>query len=196
MVLVIDAYNVLRQVSKIPHITESRRARFIQHAGRYGRRKGISVIIVFDGGNVQWPYRSYQHGVCVIYVGSKISADDYIREYIYENQAVKDMLIVTSDRYICSFAHEHGIASIDANAFYAMMEQVVNKKMGRTPKQPLVLVKTASMTTPCVDAIMTEDTKPVPEKKEDNAAITNRKSSAHKLSKAERALMTKIKKLS
>ena len=83
MIIVVDAYNLLRSVPPYKKtITDKERMQFIAQLSAYGRRKGHKIVIVFDGGPHEWPFKENMKVVTVVYSGIHESADDYIKEYI------------------------------------------------------------------------------------------------------------------
>lgn len=129
MIIVIDAYNVLKRVIAT-EISHREREQFISQMGKYARRKGHAVVIVFDGGDSSRPEVTNRNYTQVVYAGYKMSADDYIQEYIQKNRH-KELVLVSSDRVLCSWADAHGIASIDSALFYSILQQKV-----KIPDQP------------------------------------------------------------
>src|SRR5579863_9041291 len=97
MIIVVDAYNLLRSVPPYKKtITDRERVAFIAQLSAYGRRKGHKIVIVFDGGPYEWPHKENGKTVQIVYSGIHESADDYIKEYVDAHKA-KDLLLVSSD---------------------------------------------------------------------------------------------------
>lgn len=102
MYLIIDAYNVLKQVIPVLEISQQQRERFINAIISYAKRKGHYAVIVFDGGANIWPSTEQKRHCSITYSGSKMSADDYIQRYISEGKN-KDILLVSTDRALTSW---------------------------------------------------------------------------------------------
>src|SRR5437870_4731380 len=97
MIIIVDAYNLLHAISSSKKaMTDKERAKFITLLGSYGKAKGHKMVIVFDGGPYEWPFKENTKRVCVVYSGMHESADDYIKQYLQEHRA-KDLLLVSSD---------------------------------------------------------------------------------------------------
>src|SRR5579871_5765303 len=111
MILVVDAYNVLKQVSSTTNITQKIRSRFIQDNAHYGKARNHSMVLVFDAGPTQWPHKESVHGVQVVYSGATMSADDYIKEYIQSHKG-HELLLVSSDRALCLWALKYRVESL------------------------------------------------------------------------------------
>ena len=99
MIIVLDAYNLLRAIPPYKKtISQKERAQFIAQLSAYARSKGHKVIIVFDGGPHEWPFKENMKFVQVVYSGMHESADEYIKEYI-ENSVVLSFLINKTKYY-------------------------------------------------------------------------------------------------
>src|SRR5690349_924443 len=110
MIIVLDAYNLLRAIPPYKKtISQKERAQFIAQLSAYARSKGHKVIIVFDGGPHEWPFKENMKFVQVVYSGMHESADEYIKEYIEIHKA-KDLLLVSSDTELNRYAQNRNIA--------------------------------------------------------------------------------------
>jgi predicted RNA-binding protein with PIN domain len=194
MIIVIDAYNLLRSVPPYKKIvTDEERAKFIARLGIYGKRKGHKMVIVFDGGPHEWPFKENKKTMSVVYSGIHESADDYIKEYI-EVYRAKDLLLVSSDSELNYWAARHNIPSIDSSSFQQLLYQELYVKESSSAQQNEV-IKLGSEPLD-IDALMIQASKNVPIKSEDFAPISkNRSSKKAQASKQERALLKKLHKL-
>lgn len=195
MIIVVDAYNLLRAVPPYKKtITDQERVKFIAQLGAYGRRKGHKIVIVFDGGPHEWPFRENMKTVQVVYSGIHESADDYIKEYIEAHQA-KDLLLVSSDSELNHFAARYTIPSIDSSSFHQLVHEELRTKTLSFEKTNVV-VKLAHDTPDDIDALMMEASKTVPVKSEDfSTGASGREVKKPAVSKHERALLKKLNKL-
>jgi len=206
MIIVVDAYNFLRAIPPYKKtITDQERVKFIIQLGTYGRRKGHKMVIVFDGGPHEWPFKEILlrqgfggHGtkkVTVVYSGIHESADDYIKEYIEEHRS-KDLLLVSSDNDLNRFAARLTIASIDSAAFYELVRQELSVKQSSSVRVPQdQLVKIADDTTDDIDKLMMEASRDVPIKSEDFVQDKKRTVKSNSLDKNDRVLLKKLNKL-
>ncbi len=128
MVIVIDAYNVLKadfgNAFIQPHVTE----RFIDDLWAYSKRKHHTLLVVFDGGPDVRASRRVKDYLQVIYAGRSRSADDAIKELL-EILNPADTLLVTSDRMLRTYAWRYSINSIEPSLFrrYSKSSNVVEK---------------------------------------------------------------------
>ncbi len=196
MIVVVDAYNILKQVMPTLHITDRQRERFLSMVGAYATIKKLILVVVFDGGPHQWPHKEKRGGVEIIYSGTRQTADEYIRTYIQGNKE-KELLLVTSDRALCSWAVMHRVESVDAVPFYTTLKMATQKKEDRVvQKESDVPVKTSQNTVAELDELMMQgyygslDTK-----EEDDQKNNLRDGNRRQDSKQERAAARKIKKL-
>ena len=193
MILLIDGYNVLKSIFGGYHIDESSRAVFIQDLARYVLKKGHSVMLVFDGGPHQKPERTVERGIQVIYVGTRITADEYIRDYV-EKFYEKDILLITSDRAVCIWCKRFGIPSLDSDIFYRLLES--DSALGNLEaKNTGHVIKTTKNDDASIDLLMKEAARYVVPKDEELAPSKDRKGTALKLSKKDLLIEKKLKKL-
>jgi len=191
MIIIVDAYNVLRQHIHTPLINEHERIAFVKRCGKYGKRKGNKMIVVFDGGHTEWPSQERAHGAYVVYSGAQRSADDYIKKYLKEHKSY-DMLLVSSDNELADCASRLNIPSMRAGHFRTLLDQEMSKGK-ETPVKKQEMAKTTEKSVPELDVLMRK-TK-VESKVEDIVEDAKRKSLSRKPSKKERAIIKKIKKL-
>ena len=195
MIIVVDAYNLLRAVPPYKKTTTDReRVQFIAQLSAYGRCKGHKMVIVFDGGPHEWPFKENIKTVLVVYSGIHESADDYIKEYIDIHKA-KDLMLVSSDSELNRYAARLNIPSIDSSTFFYLLRE---KEPGQessavSKKNDQVVIMHDSAES--IDAIMLEASKNVPIKSEDFVANKDRAANSEQVSKHERALLKKLNKL-
>lgn len=190
-----DAYNLLRSVPPYKKtITDKERAQFIVQLGVYGRRKRHKMVIVFDGGPHEWPFRENGKIVTIVYSGMHESADDYIKEYVEAHRS-KDLLLVSSDAELNRWAARHNIPSIDSTGFYQLLHQELSVTEAVSGKQSEA-VKLVRDDATDIDALMMEASKSVPIKSEDIAPVNKgRDVKKAQVGKDERALLKKLNKL-
>lgn len=198
MIIVVDAYNLLRATPPYKKtITDKERKHFIANLSAYGRAKGHKIIIVFDGGPHEWPFKENFKIVQVVYSGIHESADDYIKEYI-EAHKEKDLLLVSSDSELNRFAQHRNIASIDSSSFAGLLREGLMTQNSFEQKSQNEIIKLnqdkefRSDAQQVLDKLMTEASKKVFEKSEDFAQVHKKDK---QLSKQDRALLQKLKKL-
>jgi len=121
MVIVIDAYNVLKQ-KKTDYISQAERERFIALLDAYAQRKKHEITVVFDGGTSDRLERMMHGLVTIIYSGGRSTADDIIVNLI-PRLHVNNALIVTSDRAICKCAYKYQVPTIDPGVFTFYVER-------------------------------------------------------------------------
>lgn len=189
MKIIIDAYNVLHHVIKDEYIHEHERKHFINQLSAYAKKKGHQLVVVFDGGDTLFPMSIQQKGITVMYSGPKDTADDIILRYLKEHEG-HSMLLVSSDRDLCSAAQYYDVESIEAKDFY---DRLTERNSNSSKRQPIQAVKMGNADRE-VDRLMQQAD--VHKKIDDmQDPTTDRQSPARTLSKKERKRMHKIKKL-
>ena len=151
MIVIIDAYNVLKQLKK-GIISQEERILFIKKVTTFTRNKQITMVIVFDGGDCTWPLIDKEQGLVVVYSGERLSADDYIRQYMKEHKN-KESLLVTDDRELKKNAQMYGIDIIKSLDFYALLSKN-NKKIKNDTQKSQNTIKTALESSIELDTLM------------------------------------------
>ncbi len=188
MIIIVDGYNILKQVRGI-HASESEKHAFTQKLDSYAQSKNHQIMLVFDGGYSMYPAKEQQGLVTIIHPGIHQSADDYIKK-ILEEMRGKDALLASSDNELCAFAYHRGIASIDALAFFNLL---VSKDSVTTLKSDSMLKKsTTASESKELEEIMEQETRRMLIKKDD---MIKKRERVQKVAKHEKKLLKKIKKL-
>lgn len=192
MIIIIDGYNVLKQVHHMVQVSESVRAQFIRQLGVYAQHKGHKITVVFDGGSYEWPHKESIHGVYVIYVGYKETADEYIQRYV-KSFKQNDLLLVSTDRALGRAAHALGVQSLDAADFYAILQGAVRSMAPAYVSKQSKAVKMTDQELAELDTLMEEMNK-IETKTED---LVGKRSvvKQNELSKNEKKMLQKLKKL-
>jgi len=197
MILLIDGYNLIKQVILKKTVSDDERAHFIKQLGKYAKLKGHKIIIVFDGGAYDRPTKDKEQGVYVVYAGAQATADDYIKNYLKDHRFA-DILLISTDLELCRFALKLNIEHMYAKEFYYIMQDSLKKGVKQKPLRKTKAIKTSDVQNEALDEIMQEASKVVEYKSEDfvdPGYRDLRESSPQKLSKKERKKRKKIKKL-
>lgn len=193
MIVIIDAYNVLKQVIPHDYISLSERNRFIAQLAVYKKEKKHSLVVVFDGGPHTWPVKERIKTVEVIYSGMSETADHFIKRFIQDN-AEKSILLVSSDGELVRRASDHGVPSMGSTDFYRLVQEAVYQKKVQKKDQKTPVIKTGSSKNKELDALMRQAAVEVEQKKED-IVVSKPKKTSNRLKKSERALLRKVNKL-
>ena len=191
MNIIIDAYNIIKQIFTKDRVSEKERSWFLARLTQYASKKKHTIYIVFDGGPYERPTVEKRGVIIRVFSGRHTSADEVIKTYI-EEQVLKPMLIVTTDRQINNFASRHKVPSIDSLDFYALM----NEEKSAAPvqglqKAPGEAYKLHEEEVPEIDQLMQEASQVLYYKEEGE----ERKGSKKKAPKEERHMRNVIKKL-
>ncbi len=190
MILIIDGYNLLKNVLKTEFITQSQRDEYINVLNAYAQKKKHSVILVFDGGNYDRPIKEKAGNCTIVYTGQHQSADDYIKQYA-ATAIPSQNIVVSSDRALKNYVHRYDIMTLDVPDFYALLQEALQKKDDRAT--PTKIEKLSQEENDELDRIMFASTK-VMLKKEDEQE-KSRESLGRTLKKHKRKIVQKIKKL-
>ena len=133
-------------------------------------------------------------GVSVVHSGFGESADDWIKKYMQQHKG-HDLLLVSTDRELGGAVRRLGITCIDSMDFYRLLQEGCAGHNESAHAQG-ALVKTADREMPELDDLMQQGSRIVHSKLDDLvAAKEERKSAAHMVSKKEREMLKKLKKL-
>ena len=125
MLLIIDAYNLLKFIVKSPHVSKAQHTKFINNLAAYALLKKLDMLIIFDGGDTYKSEKLSYKGLSIIYAGQKTSADDYIKSYVEDKKTKTDLLIVSSDKNLCDTVVSLGASTIEVAFFSRLLQEIV-----------------------------------------------------------------------
>jgi predicted RNA-binding protein with PIN domain len=176
MHIIVDGYNLIRQSDTFRHsemksLEEGRNALIRSLAG-YRRLRRHRITVVFDGweGGSPTEERDLAGGVEIIYSRLGEKADEVIKRLL--GKGSEEILVVTSDREIATFAARRGKTAIASPAFASLLDGIAAGSIADTP------------------AADTET-----EAEDDRHAAAKRKGPSRRLSKQKRAALARFKKL-
>ncbi|MFA6263284.1 MAG: NYN domain-containing protein [Candidatus Babeliales bacterium] len=211
MILIIDGYNVLKQLFPgLKNNLDKQKAAFIRQLAFYKRKKTATIqeiIVVFDAGPFSHASRSIKSDIVIMYSGTKSTADAWILSYV-ENNRNKEILVITRDREIREACQQMGVDSLGSDEFYRILHdsliELPSPQATETTIEkydPIMLddneSPTHSLSPEALDILMEQSSiEMVSVKPNDNDVRHSRQSPAHNLTKKERRIQAKIKKLS
>lgn len=214
MIILVDGYNLLKHIFPGNNKNlDKQKNSFIHQLASYKSAKSneiTEVIVVFDAGPSDHATRYIKSGVVIIYSGTRSNADSWIIHYVEKNRD-KQMFVVTLDRGLKNACAKHGADSIDVEQFYTIVQQNYLKEGQRNvyerPDNDATLQKyhdvsiddeldEQSIDERALDLLMEQAACGYElEKTDDQAAQSPRSSKSYTLSKKEKRLQQKIKKL-
>jgi predicted RNA-binding protein with PIN domain len=192
MVIVIDAYNVLKQKSE--HVTQEAQKHFINSLVTYAQRKENDIVVVFDGGPHHWPSEKKMGAVTIIYSGARLNADEIIKQCLNVCEP-HNTALVSSDRELGAYASARGVASVDSIDFMRLLESPVPETIVRIVKSKQPAIKQRSGPATEFDKLMEKASQIVLYKEEDMDVRPAPKKSGQTASKREKKLERVVKKL-
>lgn len=193
MLIIIDAYNLLKQINSQLPKSGWTRDHFIKTIVHYVKKKGHEGLMVFDGGDSRWIQQHRVGLVIIVYPGIGVTADDYIIQVLKKHTQPDIVLLVSTDRALNAVAHAKNIATIDSYDFYIVLKEAMEKREDLLKKQDTII----QFSTPNsdLDAMMHEGAKKIIGSKDKVINSTCPVSVGKKMNKAERRLMKKLQKL-
>ncbi len=174
MHILIDGYNLIRQSIRLRRFErqslEAGRKALIAWLSQYHSRKNHRITIVFDGwisGPAQ-EERDYSAGIHIIYSSRGVKADDVLKRITASCD--EEILVVSSDREIASYATRRGKAALSSPEF----ESIVDRQLAEPADDDL--------------ADMKEDD-------EEENRSGHKKGPSRRLSRAQKQAQSKIRKL-
>lgn len=212
MILIIDGYNLLKQIFPgVKNNLDKQKNAFIQQLAYYKAKKGADIteiIVVFDAGPATHATRTIKSGVVIIYSGIKSSADNWILHFA-ENNKHKDLLVISMDRALCNTCKEFDVDTMDVYEFYkilqtnildqALQQSTMPEQTSFEKYEPVDLeeIEHSSVDHTALDLLMEQSSIQMHGQKNDahDKPSTDRKGKSITLSKKERRILVKLKKL-
>jgi predicted RNA-binding protein with PIN domain len=197
MIILIDAYNLLKQLYTGEYITDQECQEYIAELNRYNNIKHHTIILMFDGGFFDMSSQHKEGQVLVVYAGRNQTADQAIKNYLRSNHN-KDLLLVTADRELIDFAQKFDTVSIDPIIFDRYVKRALKKsdeKM-RMAEQPVQKLPSEDESEE-LDRLMEQASEVImqkPEEEEIRLVLVRQGKNANR-SKKERKIMAKLNKL-
>lgn len=174
MNILIDGYNLIRQSNIFrcyeKQSLEAGRNALIASLSSYKKRRRHKITVVFDGwesGSAQ-EERNFQSGINIIYSSRGEKADEVIKRMTAKID--EEIIVVSSDREISSFATRRGKTAISSPEFEMIMTKIINGPQ----------------------TIESEEEK---DEEDEYSRPFKKKGPAHRLPRAQRNAQTRIKKL-
>ncbi|AXK60511.1 NYN domain-containing protein [Candidatus Chromulinivorax destructor] len=143
MIIIIDAYNLLKTVLHTQFVQDAQRTKFLQLFEKYAQRRNSNeVILVFDGGQDPYEVEENYKYLTLFYSGFMQSADDIIKKKLTTYKAF-DILLVTSDRELRNYAKQYQIESLGSMEFYRILQEVMKVQ----DQKELIIAQTIHKTT-------------------------------------------------
>ncbi|MFO7569900.1 MAG: NYN domain-containing protein [Smithellaceae bacterium] len=171
MHILIDGYNLIRQSVRLRRFErqslEAGRNALIAFLSEYQKCKDHKITVVFDGwlSGPAREERDYVSGIHILYSERGVKADDVIKRI--SAHADEEIVVVSSDREIASYAARKGRAVLSSAEFESIAENA-------SPQEPL----------------MNKD-----EDDDDADRPLRKKGAAYKLSRSQRRAQNSIRKL-
>ena len=129
MIILIDAYNLLKTVLHTQFIKDAQRITFLRLFEKYAQRREVNeIVLVFDGGQDPYEVEENYKYLTLFYSGFMQSADDIIKKKLTALKG-SDILLVTSDRELRQYAKQYHIESLGSMEFYRILKSQDEKEV-------------------------------------------------------------------
>jgi predicted RNA-binding protein with PIN domain len=196
MIILVDAYNLLKTVLHVTYISDQQRMQFLQLFDKYSQiRPSNQIILVFDGGQDLYEVeQNYKH-ITLVYSGSMQIADDVIKKKLYANRS-HDILLVTCDRELRRYGATYQIESLGSVEFYKILQNIVQYQNNKEVIVSQAICKTSQDDNIHLDALMELGSRRLDIKDQDQAInISMRKLDDRYDTKKDKKLLKKIAKI-
>lgn len=168
MILIIDAYNLIKQVLKKPQVQQHEIQAFIRQLKKYATAKSLKIVLVFDGGDAAFVYKTRDYPIELVYSGYNLSADDVIKELLSESHH-NQVILISSDNELQRYAKNLAIEFLTSLSFYGLVKNNIHKSVA--PSGGVADTRLHKMTESHeLDALMNAYTQHMPQKKDDMPA--------------------------
>jgi predicted RNA-binding protein with PIN domain len=129
LIIIIDAYNVLKYFNQAKYITDKQREQFISLLADYAKHKKHTLLAVFDGGDYDRPAHFKKNGITVIYSGHTTTADSVVISLLknYTGSAV----VISNDKEIHQYALKNNVQVVSSQQFYEYLDQATSIPLPR-----------------------------------------------------------------
>jgi len=126
----VDGNNVMALISGWHRDMASARRRLIHALAAFIAAHRAKVKVVFDGpADAEFPDGRRFRSVHILYAKPGSNADARIQEILARSSSKRDMVLVSSDRALISYAKNKGSKVISAAAFKGMLDEAVEQKI-------------------------------------------------------------------
>jgi predicted RNA-binding protein with PIN domain len=154
MIILVDAYNLLKTVLHVKFISDAQREQFLQLFQKYAQhRPANQIILVFDGGPDLYEVENMYKQMTIIYAGSLQIADDVIKKKLYDLRS-QDVLLVTCDREIRRYAAQYQIESLGSVEFHTMLQASMQQHDQKEVVIAQTICKTSQDNNQALDQLM------------------------------------------
>jgi predicted RNA-binding protein with PIN domain len=196
MIILIDAYNLLKTVLHVKFISDSQRMQFLHLFDRYAQhRPSNQIILVFDGGQDLYEVeQNYKH-ITLFYSGSMQIADDVIKKKLCAYKS-HDILLITCDRELRRYAANYQIESLGSLEFYKILQGTMQLQEQKEVIVAQTICKTSVGNNVALDTLMELGSRRLVKKDQDQEIkIMMRISDDRHDTKKDKKLLKKIAKI-
>ncbi|MBI2352624.1 NYN domain-containing protein [Candidatus Dependentiae bacterium] len=195
MVIVIDAYNFIKQNSKIDFVSEQILNYWLSLFQKYMKVRSNRIVLVFDAGPSLFASHFFHENIEIFYSGQKQTADDIIKKWLEKNKML-DIFLVTSDREIRDFAATLNIASVNSLDFYKAFHKTMQEEERLQNKISKTIYKMSDFESDDLDNLMEESTRYLMHEdlKRDDARMI-RIRNGKKIAKQDKKILKKLEKV-
>ena len=195
MIILVDAYNVLKTVLHVQFISEVQRFQFLQLFEKYAQlRPTNQIFLIFDGGSDVYELeQNYKH-ISLIYAGSMQSADDVIKKKLILYQG-HDLLLVTCDRELRRYAAQYQVESFGSVEFYKIVQDIIKQQNNKEVVRARTICKTSQEKNVELDILMEQGSRHLVLKEQDKQVKVVFRSDVMKNSKKDKKILKKIMKI-
>jgi predicted RNA-binding protein with PIN domain len=142
MPYVVDGNNVMAQTVGWHRDRAGARRRLVHDLVRFVAVKRVKLRVVFDGApDDEFPEGLIFKGVRILYAKPGSDADSRIMELVSKASHKRDLIVVTSDRALGSFAKHQGARTMYSGQFRRLLEDSAKQAMEKSGQGDTVNVE-------------------------------------------------------
>lgn len=133
MPYVVDGNNVMAQIVGWRRDKAGARRRLIHDLVRFIAVRRVKLKVVFDGApDEEFPEGLKYKGVHILYALPGSDADSRIMDLVSKSSHKRDLIVVSSDKPLVSFANHQGARTISSGKFRRLLEDTTKVAMEKS----------------------------------------------------------------
>jgi predicted RNA-binding protein with PIN domain len=135
----IDGYNLLHSLKEPAELArqdmKAARERLVEMLALWRGRRGVTVVVVFDGARGQWSAMPGASSVRVVFSRAPLKADEELVRLVAQHPHPRSVTVVSSDQQVMARVRSFGAATLCSEEFAARLVMVERGGRGGAPDE-------------------------------------------------------------